>query len=111
MTKAVARASSTQLDLYDPARGLKEIAVSEAAERHFARAKDRTKLFQAIEQKLKAIREFVLWWDAQDKAKGARGIGKKVPSQNGDGTLTAGRDGSFRSGRPAARPLAQAHEG
>ena len=34
---------------YDPAKGLKAVAVAEAAEIHFARAKDATKLYEAIE--------------------------------------------------------------
>lgn len=51
---------------YDPQSGLKEIAVAEAAEKHFARAKDSEHLYEAIALKLQAQREFVVWWDAQD---------------------------------------------
>ena len=47
---------------YEPEKGLKEISVAEAAEKHYARAKDATRLLKAMELKLKAIRQFVLWW-------------------------------------------------
>lgn len=57
------------LTKYDPAKGLKTIAVAEAAEKHYARAKDATMLFTAIEAKLTAQAEFVAWWDSQ-KLKG-----------------------------------------
>ena len=48
---------------YDPERGLKSIAVAEAAENYYARAKDGTKLFEAIEAKLGAERDFIVWFD------------------------------------------------
>jgi hypothetical protein len=86
---------SSQIQLYDPEKGLKSIAVAEAAENHYARAKDRENLLKAVREKLKAIREFVLWWDAQEKAQGAREAGTNrgaTPSQNGD-SVKAGRDG------------------
>ena len=41
--------------------------MAEAAEIHFARAKDATKLYEAIELKLAEQRRFVLWWDGQEK--------------------------------------------
>lgn len=50
---------------YNPGKGLKTIAVSEAAEKHFARAKDATNLQKAIRAKLEAQAEFVFWWDTQ----------------------------------------------
>ena len=50
---------------YDPERGLKSIAVAEAAENYYARAKDATGLYKAIEAKLGAQRQFVIWWDGQ----------------------------------------------
>ena len=62
-----------ELDHYDPEKGLKAIAVAEAAEKHFARAKDIVKLFEAIEAKLKEQRTFVLWWEKQNKQHGKLG--------------------------------------
>jgi hypothetical protein len=60
-----------QISNYEPDKGLKKIAVAEAAEKHFARAKDTDKLYEAIEAKLKAQRDFVLWWESV-KSKGRR---------------------------------------
>ena len=51
---------------YDPEKGLKGVAVAEAAEKYYARAKDRTRLQEAIEAKLGEQRRFVLWWDQQN---------------------------------------------
>jgi phage N-6-adenine-methyltransferase len=63
---ALARAPKHgSLSKYDPEKGLKAVAVLEAAEKHFARAKDATKLQQAIRGKLEAQAEFVLWWDTK----------------------------------------------
>jgi len=87
------RPTATSLSNYDPELGLKQIAVAEAAEKHYARAKNATKLREAIGAKLTAQCEFVRWWDAQEKKFGARGVGKKVASPIGDATLVAGVDG------------------
>ena len=48
---------------YNPEKGMKKLAVAEAAEQYFARAKDATGLHQAVEAKLGEQRRFVLWWD------------------------------------------------
>ena len=86
---AVARRPSDRLAHYDPQKGLKRIAIAEAAEKHFARAKDATKLYQAIEAKLTLQAEFVAWWDAQEKSKGAA-----VKRRSGSATaLRAGHNG------------------
>ena len=69
--KALPRPES--LDRYDPEHGLKSIAVAEAAEKHFTRAKDATHLSEAVELKLSEQRKFVLWWDASEKPEGGRG--------------------------------------
>lgn len=66
---------------YDPERGLKNLAVAEAAEQHFQRAKDSTGLHEAVEAKLGEQRRFVLWWDGQEKNPGGN------PSQTSDGLL------------------------
>jgi phage N-6-adenine-methyltransferase len=71
---------------YNPEKGLKTIAVSEAAEKHFARAKDAEKLYEAIETKLKAQAEFVLWWDGQ------KNKGRPTKKRNGPVTLS-GKNG------------------
>ncbi len=57
-------------DNYDPEQGLKAASVAEAAEKYFARAKDTTKLYEAIEAKLGEQRRFVLWWDEQNNKGG-----------------------------------------
>ncbi len=75
---ALAKPQSGQLPAsYNPEKGLKKLAVAEAAEKHFARAKDATKLYEAIEAKLVEQRRFVLWWDAQEKDKGGRPSGNR----------------------------------
>lgn len=45
------RGHQTALSRYSPEKGLKDIAVFEAAEKHWARAKDATKLQVAIRAK------------------------------------------------------------
>jgi hypothetical protein len=57
-------------------------AVAEAAEKHFARAKDATKLYEAVEAKLTEQRKFVLWWDGQEKRRATPG--NLGPSQTND---------------------------
>ncbi len=71
---------------YDPEKGMKNLAVAEAAEHYFLRAKDATKLYEAIEAKLGEQRRFVLWWDGQEKNPGNRGAGRGNvrPSQTTD---------------------------
>lgn len=67
MTTSLAKRPRARGDLtkYDPDKGLKNVAVFEAAEKHFARAKDATKLQLAIRAKLEAQAEFVFWWDTK----------------------------------------------
>lgn len=62
----------SSLDAYDPDRGLKSIAIAEAAEKYYARAKDAELLYGAVEAKLTEQRNFVLWWDAQGRGDGGR---------------------------------------
>ena len=50
---------------YEPEKGLQSVALYEAAETYFRRAKDVDSLFQAVEGKLTEQRNFVLWWDGQ----------------------------------------------
>jgi len=63
----------TELTKYDPGKGLKSITTFEAAEKHFARAKDTTQLETAIRAKLEAQAEFVFWWDTKGPGKEGRG--------------------------------------
>jgi phage N-6-adenine-methyltransferase len=94
LTNALAKPTAGKLSKYNPERGLKTIAVAEAAVKHYARAKDAGKLSEAIRAKLTAQAEFVLWWDTQvEKQQGSRGVGKKVASQIGDATFRAGDNG------------------
>lgn len=82
---------STGLSKYDPDRGLKNVAVADAAIKHYARAKDATKLLAAIRAKLEAQAEFVYWWDTQvEKSKGGRP--EKTRSRSATG-FEAGKEG------------------
>jgi hypothetical protein len=47
------------------------IAGAEALEAHYRRARDATRLFEAVEMKLAEQRAFVRWYDAQPKDPGA----------------------------------------
>jgi DNA N-6-adenine-methyltransferase (Dam) len=69
MNTALARKSKTAISKYDPEKGVKKIAAFEMAEKHWARAKDASKLEQAIRAKLEAQAEFVFWWDSRQKTK------------------------------------------
>jgi phage N-6-adenine-methyltransferase len=66
----VSERRNTDLTNYDPGEGLKKIAVAEAAETHFARAKNAEGLFAAITEKLTEQRNFIVWYKAQPKDKG-----------------------------------------
>jgi phage N-6-adenine-methyltransferase len=78
MSTAVAKRKTGQLNLYDPAKGLQSIAVAEAGEKHFRRAKDASKLFKAIETKIKAQADYVVWRDGVVVPSQKRGIGRGV---------------------------------
>ncbi len=60
-----AKRRTADLTNYNPTKGLKTVAVAEAAEKHYARAKDASKLQVAIRAKLEAQAEFVFWWDTK----------------------------------------------
>jgi ParB family chromosome partitioning protein len=75
MATGLATRSARGLAKYDPQRGLKTVAAAEVAEKHYARAKDATKLQLAIRAKLEAQAEFVFWWDT--KGPGANHGGKQ----------------------------------
>jgi hypothetical protein len=69
-----------------------EAGRAEAAAKHYERAKDSTKLYEAVQIKLGEQRRFVLWWDEQEKAKGAIQPGTNrgtTPSENADGVARA----------------------
>ena len=87
----ISQNTASSLQLYDPQKGLLSIAAAETAQKHFARAKNLDGLNKAIEQKLKAQRDFVLWWDSIGEKSGSG------PSQRCRGSETplpiAGRDG------------------
>ena len=83
VTDLVPASGSTDLTTYTPEQGLQRVAVYEAAEKYYARAKDVTKLEQAIRAKLEAQAEFVYWWDTLTaKDKGGR------PLKTGDRSVT-----------------------
>lgn len=63
---------ATNLAHFKPAEAVKEIAMAEALEKWARRAKDPEQLYAAVEHKARNQRDFVLWWDAQEKDKGGR---------------------------------------
>lgn len=71
---AIVRANGPARGLtrYDPQKGVKTIALLEGIEKHYARAKDATRLQQAIRAKLEAQAEFVVWWDTQVEKQNGR---------------------------------------
>ena len=77
--KNIAKRRSTDITQYDPDKGLKSIATAEAAERHFARAKNAEQLHTAVDAKITAQAEYVVWRDAQPSmgAHSGPGRGKK----------------------------------
>jgi len=86
--RSAAAREPTDLTNYDPKEGLKNIVLAEAAEKHFAVAKDTRKLDKAIRAKLTAQADFVLWWDTQaDKYSG------RHSNPNRSVRVRAGRDG------------------
>ncbi len=73
-------ARSKAITEYDPTKGLKKIVLAELAEKHYARAKDASKLYAAIEEKIRAQAEYAQWRDivaAQSQERGGPGRGKK----------------------------------
>ena len=88
MSTALAKRSAGRLSKYNPQMGLKQVAIAEMREKHFARAKDARKLIEAIEEKLTAQAEFVFWWDTQAaKQKG------RPEKRRGSATVISGREG------------------
>jgi hypothetical protein len=75
-------ADNKKIKHYNPEKGLKEIAVAEAAERHWKRAKDAEQLCTAIDRKIDAQADYVEWRDGvvvpSQKAGIGRGVDKPV---------------------------------
>jgi hypothetical protein len=69
---------------YDPARGLQEIVVAEAAERHWKHAKDPTQLYIAIEAKIRNQADYVVWRDSVVEHGGDRKSGSRLQNRNLD---------------------------
>lgn len=87
-----ARTGEGALQQFDPHRVAIEIAAASTAEDVARRAKDPEALFKAVEHKARNQRDFVLWWDGQEKTQGARGTpgpgrGNKTALQNGSAVL------------------------
>lgn len=81
---------SGSLTQYNAQKGIKKVAFLEMAEKHYAKAKDASKLTEAIRAKLEAQAEFVLWWDTQfEKDKGGR------PAKTSDGSVRSLRAEDF----------------
>jgi phage N-6-adenine-methyltransferase len=86
-----------ELDQYDPEKGLKQIAVSEAAEKHYARAKDLQQLERAVKSKLEAQRKFVLWWDGLGEKRGGSGSNQYESKRRGSATFPTASHGGMPS--------------
>jgi ParB family chromosome partitioning protein len=69
---ALVKVRQGSLSLYDPDRGLKTIAVADAAEKHWRRAKDVTNLFKAIDKKITAQAEYIVWRDPYIGGRGGK---------------------------------------
>ena len=63
MGQLTRRTGKRDLAHYNPDKGLKTIAVAEASEKHWRRAKDASKLIEAIEAKISAQADYVVWRD------------------------------------------------
>ena len=79
----VARTRTKEITKYDPEAGLKSIAVFDAAAKHFRRAKDASQLFKAIEAKIDAEADYIVWRDgvvvpSQQLPGAGKGKGKRV---------------------------------
>ena len=87
-TNVTAQRTQGELAIYSPAEGLKAIAVAEAAEKHFARAKDATQLLKAIEAKLRAQAKYVVWRDGvvvPSRERGSSGVkGRRISAPKSD---------------------------
>lgn len=72
--------SQGELAIYDPEEGLKTVAVAEAGETHWRRAKDASKLMAAVEAKIEAQAEYIVWRDGVVVPRNPRGANqhKKV---------------------------------
>jgi hypothetical protein len=64
MTDVVEFKTSLPAD-YDPEKGLKTAKMAQAAEQYWTRAKDAEGLYHAIETKLDAQAEYIVWRDSQ----------------------------------------------
>lgn len=73
LSKELAISCAKDLELFDPYEAVKTMAVNEVAEKYFKRAKNPERLYKAIENKLVAQREFVVWWDQQERRGGKQG--------------------------------------
>lgn len=68
-----ARVSRSGLVLFDPQKTVQEIVMLRSLEDWAASLGDYEACRKAVEERLTKQREFVLWWDGQDKAQGGRG--------------------------------------
>ena len=83
----------TDVAKYDPEKGLKTIAVAEAGEKHWARAKDPSKLFDAIAAKVKAQAEYVCWRDRKRRQEKPAGRVEEKNSRSRAARLPEGDPG------------------
>src|SRR5258706_2744899 len=65
------------LTLFNPEKALQTAVVAEASEKHWLRARDTVKLFEAIEAKIKAQADYVCWRDGKVVHGKGPGRGKK----------------------------------
>jgi len=83
---------------YDPERGLRTIIVSEMAEKHLARAKDVEALYKAVETKIDAQADYVVWRDSVVKPQ------REAPPQAGMKGADPTRAEAIRPSLPDADP-------
>src|SRR5258708_2945441 len=77
----VVRNTSRDLTQSDPERGLQEITVAEASEKHWERAKDTVQLYIAIEAKIRGQADSIVYRDGvvvPSQEQGGPGRGKRV---------------------------------
>jgi ParB family chromosome partitioning protein len=91
-SRSLAPSRREPLTRYSPQKGLQQIAVAEVAEKHYARAKDASKLRVAIRTKLEAQAEFVSWWDSQGPGASERRTRGETQRYRPE-TVAAGRNG------------------
>ena len=72
--------TSTDIQSFNPEETVLEIRKYDSAEKHFLKAKNPDDLILAIEKKMKLQRDFVIWWNSEER--------RGRPEKNGNSTVT-----------------------